>query len=177
MLALACSGARIASTAPPKEARPSAPAANDLATVEIGLRRTLCHGHCPAYTLTIRGDGSVSYVGGSDVREIGERTGRIELDELRALVARFDALSFLELEDRYAQDIKDAPEAHLSFARDGRAKRIRHLWWGSSLGPQDEADQRTHVALDALAAAIDAAVHSERWTGVEREPRAARESK
>src|ERR1700746_1609053 len=36
---------------------------SELKALTISLERTGCYGSCPAYTVTIRGDGSVTYVG------------------------------------------------------------------------------------------------------------------
>ncbi len=37
---------------------------NELKTVVIRLERTSCYGNCPAYSVTIHGDGRIEYAGG-----------------------------------------------------------------------------------------------------------------
>src|SRR5262249_13736507 len=58
----------------------------DLKTVIVRFERKPCFGNCPAYTVTIHGDGRVDYVGKADVKEKGERHGRIETAALKTLM-------------------------------------------------------------------------------------------
>ena len=43
----------------------------DLKTVTILLDRTACYGTCPAYKVTIHGDGRVEYTGGRECKSEG----------------------------------------------------------------------------------------------------------
>src|ERR1700680_1928962 len=59
----------------------------DLKVETIQLERTGCYGTCPAYSVTIHGDGKVEYNGKSHVKEMGTREVRIETDKIRALAS------------------------------------------------------------------------------------------
>lgn len=136
----------------------------DLASVEISVERTTCRGWCPSYTLTIHGDGTVKYVGRNYVRELGEREDKISERTVRELLARFDAMHFLDLEGKYADNVKDAPSTILGLKRDGRSKRVTNLWSRAAsergdTNPKAEAHRR----LDELAESIEKAVDIEQW--------------
>ena len=47
----------------------------DLKTVAIQLERIGCYGTCPAYSITIHGDGRVEYTGNAHVKEMGATRG------------------------------------------------------------------------------------------------------
>ena len=51
----------------------------------------------PAYTVTIDGDGKVTYVGRSNVISTGKRERRISQEQLRTLLTRFDKLTSTHL--------------------------------------------------------------------------------
>jgi hypothetical protein len=74
----------------------------DLKTVTIQLERTGCYGTCPAYLVTIHGDGRVEYNGKSHVKEIGTREGRIETGKIRALASVFAKMKFWGLAEDYS---------------------------------------------------------------------------
>jgi len=46
---------------------------DDITTLVVRLQRTRCYGICPAYKLTIHGDGKVEYEGLKYVKETGTR--------------------------------------------------------------------------------------------------------
>ena len=75
-------------------ARPSDPSLDltslpdaDVKTLTVQLERTACYGNCPAYTVTIHGDGRVEYNGKTPVKEKGLREGRIEAEQIKATPA------------------------------------------------------------------------------------------
>jgi Domain of unknown function (DUF6438) len=84
----------------------------DLTSVEIKLKREggpcgcgplnptdlVC---CPAYSISITGDGRVVYEGVGSVKTIGTKTYRIPIDRVKMLVDEFDRIDFFSLEDRY----------------------------------------------------------------------------
>lgn len=56
---------------------------------------------CPDYSITLSGDGTVTYEGRSGVRTIGARTHTIAPDEFRQLLTAFLQADFFSLRDRY----------------------------------------------------------------------------
>lgn len=74
----------------------------DLKTITVRFQRVGCFGTCPAYSITIHGDGRVEFNGKSHVKEIGAREGRIELDKIRALASDFAKTKFLAIPEDYS---------------------------------------------------------------------------
>jgi hypothetical protein len=72
------------------------PAAEQLV---VTLQRTICFGRCPAYIVTIDGDGVVRWTGTTDVAAKGERRGTVARDQLARLSAAIDRARFFELDD------------------------------------------------------------------------------
>jgi len=69
---------------------------------EVKLERRGCFGTCPAYTVTFRRDGTVSYQGGRYVDKLGEHTGRLPLEEFASLGHLLERMRFESLEVAYA---------------------------------------------------------------------------
>jgi Domain of unknown function (DUF6438) len=72
---------------------------DELKTVVISFERTGCYGNCPAYKLTIRGDGHVDYKGIRDVMTTGNKSGSIDDTGLRSILAAFSKANFFSIGD------------------------------------------------------------------------------
>jgi len=101
--------------------------------VQISLNRTVCYGFCPDYTVTISGDGQVAYEGRSFVNVVGQRTSSVPAADVAALLARFDAIGFEQLQDEYRGQMTDLPTTTIALTRDGRTKRLVD-YGGTSVG-------------------------------------------
>ena len=89
-----------------------APNPENAGPVEISMTRTPCFGFCPDYTVTISGDGGVLYEGRRFVNVVGERRAQISPAQVQALLARFDAIGFDNLENEYRAGVTDLPLDH-----------------------------------------------------------------
>ena len=143
------------------------PAAYRPDEVRISLERTECLGVCPAYTLTITGDGVVQYVGSRFVGAEGSRQATISPIQVARLVNEFLRNRFFDLAPvydggetvefldgkylRYGMLITDVPSTILSLELGDRSKKVllRHIY------SRD---------LDQLADVIDEVTQSKRWT-------------
>jgi hypothetical protein len=85
------------------------PEVNDLSSVEFSLKRTQCLGSCPSYEVRITGDGVVRYSGGAYVSVEGKHADRIEIEEVRRLLAVFRKADFYSFDDEYLFNITDSP--------------------------------------------------------------------
>lgn len=56
---------------------------------------------CPTYSVTLSGDGTVTYEGRVGVKTLGARTHKVAPETVRALVDEFVAARFFALHDRY----------------------------------------------------------------------------
>ena len=92
--------------------------------VQITLERTACFGTCPAYTVTLSGDGTVRYEGRQFVRETGKRTWTIAPDAVAALAKEMQAAGYFDFQDRYTEHITDLPTTRTSLRIGSRFKSI-----------------------------------------------------
>ena len=74
---------------------------------ELRLERTRCLGRCPAYTVTLRADGSFRYTGHYGVERLGEHTGTVEVGSLRQVLRYAEEIGFFGLEPRYISPYLD----------------------------------------------------------------------
>jgi hypothetical protein len=133
----------------------------DLKSVTISLERTQCYGSCPAYTLTIHGDGRVEYGGQDHVKVKGARTGRVEPGAIKTLMSEFARAKFLSLPGDYegkkctCRTCTDMASAITVLTVGGVTHRVKH-YYGCACWPKE---------LFELESSIDKAAHSEQWTG------------
>lgn len=133
----------------------------DLKTLTITFERTGCYGNCPAYRVTIHGDGKVTYVGTNYVKTKGQREGRIDAAALRALLGEFGRAKFLSLPEDYSgknctcRQCTDMPAAITELKTANISHRVDH-YYGCACAPK---------ALFELESSIDKAVNAEQWTG------------
>jgi len=133
----------------------------DLKTVTVRLERIGCYGTCPAYTVTIHGDGKVEYEGKNHVKEKGKRDGRVQMDTTRMLVSEFAKAKFWELPEEYSEEkctgrvCTDMATATTELSVRGMTHRVKH-YYGCGGAPK---------ALFDLESAIDKSANTEQWTG------------
>ncbi len=167
-LALLLLAALVACARPAERGEPAAPASQDASSAQgaaadtvVTLERTPCFGTCPSYTLAILSDGTVRYYGRRFVAVEGEATARIPTDSLRALVARFEAAGYFDLQSHYVSgdacetQMSDMPTVRTSLHVEGRAKTVTHYH-----GCRGFAKEQ---ALTALENRIDAVAGTDRW--------------
>jgi len=133
----------------------------DLKTLIIQLERLGCYGSCPAYSVTIHGDGRVEYDGKGHVKATGAREGRIEIDKIRALASKFAEAKFWEVTDDHTQEkckgrfCTDMATAITAVTIGGITHRVKH-YYGCGNAPR---------SLFELESSIDKSANSEQWTG------------
>lgn len=133
---------------------------DDLKTLTIQLERSACYGVCPAYSVTIHGDGRVEYNGKSNVKETGAHEGQITTDKIRSLVLEFAKAKFWELDEDYSGKkckgyCTDMATAVTEIKAKGVTHRVKH-YYGCGGVPKP---------LFELESAIDKSANSEQWTG------------
>ena len=132
----------------------------DLKAVVIRMERTHCLGSCPAYALTIHGDGSVEYVTKENKEAAPPKEATIASSAVKALVGELTRAKFLSLPDYLLEkctcrQCTDLPSAITEIDVQGVTHRVRHDY-GCGCAPK---------ALFELESAIDKAANTEQWTG------------
>jgi len=134
---------------------------SDLETLTIQMERTRCYGTCPAYTVTIHGNGAVEYLGKSYVKVTERRNKQIDAATVKALVAQLSEAKFVLIPDQYSEKrcdcrrCTDFPSATVEVHTSSISHRVEH-YYGCACAPK---------ALFDLESAIDKTVGSEQWTG------------
>lgn len=135
-------------------------AESDLKDVVISLERTGCYGDCPAYKVTIYGDGRVEYEGKKDVKVKGKKRGSLKPADLRGIVSAFDKANYFAIES-YTEDhcsctlCTDMPTTITEIRAKGMSHRVEH-YLGCRCAPKE---------LWELEEAIDSVAGTEQWTG------------
>ena len=125
-------------------------------SVRITLERTGCFGSCPAYTVSIDGDGSVLFDGRAYVAETGRRRSAVDPAAVRGLYEQFRSANFMSLDDSYVTDITDNPTYTLTIESAGARKTVID-YVGAKAGMPD--------SVTALEDAVDRVANTDQWIG------------
>jgi hypothetical protein len=130
----------------------------------ITLRRSVCYGTCPDYTVTIAADGTVTFEGRQFVKTKGIVKGTISRERVRQLIAEFDKTKYFSLNDKYEtgkdgcpEEWTDMPTAVTSITMSGKSKSVSHYH-----GCQDGQSPYPKGLTD-LEEQIDKIAGTERW--------------
>jgi hypothetical protein len=126
----------------------------DLKGVKIQLLRTVCYGRCPAYSVTIRGDGSVHFSGEKYVQIQGEHDAHIAPAAVMELVRQFEAANFFAAGENYIARVTDNPTYKLTLTVAGQTKTVTD-YVGEQVGMP--------LVITDLENAVDDAAGTERW--------------
>jgi hypothetical protein len=134
----------------------------DLKGLMIRLERTQCYGSCPAYTITIHGDGRVEYRGKEHVKVKELRNSRVDTAAIKVLAWQFAQTNFLSLPEEDYSEAKckcrhctDFPSVVVEITVGAMSHRVNQ-YYGCACPPK---------ALFELESAIDRTANSEQWTG------------
>jgi hypothetical protein len=126
----------------------------------ILFERTTCYGNCPAYRLTIHGDGRVEYVGLNFVKLTGPRQGQVARTELKKIVEQLSKADFFKI-DQYTEKAcsctvcTDMPTVITEVKLKDQSHRVEH-YYGCRCAPR---------ALWDVEETIDRMVRAEQWIG------------
>ena len=118
---------------------------------EIGLERTPCYGECPVYSVILKSDGTVKYVGTEHVARKGTHTGEISIWDFNQLAEFAVESGYMKFESTYDAPITDLPAAYTTVVMNGKRKLVRNH---GGLGP---------VRLWVFEQAIDATLQQAHW--------------
>jgi len=91
---------------------------------EITLTRTECFGPCPAFTATLRADGSMTYHGEANVTHLGDFTANIGKHEFNALSEAIDEVQFQKLKVSYDSNFTDMSATEITVIRKSSKKKV-----------------------------------------------------
>jgi hypothetical protein len=111
----------------------------------ITLTRSVCFGFCPAYRVTIREDGQVTYHGERFVNVVGDARGAIGSADVQRLLRRFDEVRFDQLREEYRAPVTDLPTYTITLERNGRSKTVVDYGGLSAGMPQAVRDLQDEI--------------------------------
>lgn len=130
------------------------PPIRDFSSVAISLTRTACFGSCPAYHVTVHGEGSVEFEGLGFVAVQGKHRAKVSVAVVRHLVDAFRNAKFFSLLPDYTAQVTDNPRQIVSISFDGRSAQVTD-YVGRMVGMPDAATD--------LEVEIDRALGVDRW--------------
>jgi TonB family protein len=133
---------------PPNTAPPESPASEDDFVV---LARSGCYGPCPVYSVTVVGNGEITWDGKMFVEARGSKQSRIPPERARALIDLFRTADVWSLCRSYSQSITDSSAAEITISLGGQIKRVH-----------DYAESSPPWFRD-LQLAVDAAADTHLW--------------
>lgn len=133
----------------------------DLKSVTVELSRGPCFGPCPVYTIIVRGDGQVEYVGhgrwqGHTVETT--KSGTIGQDQVAQILRALDQVEFMTLDGRAFDWAYDTPSVGVRVSVDGKTKEV--VSDSGSVGPP----RGRQAQFVEAAHEIDAVLDSTNWT-------------
>jgi hypothetical protein len=141
-----------------------------IADVVIVLTRTTCYGTCPAYTVSVRGDGTVVYEGESYVSTLGRVEAHIDPKVLEPILRKMAEIDFVHHRHVCESKVWDLPTACILLRIGTHSLTVEDSFCGEDCGfDKPSADPTWHPALSAIAQRIDEAVAIDRWIGSEEE--------
>ncbi len=118
---------------------------------EVSLERTRCLTSCPAYSVTIRADGSFSYTGVYNVERMGQHTGQLEVGGLRQVFRYIDEIGFTDFKKSYLSPFLDNATVTTRVTQNGAQKTVTNY---ANSGP---------ATLWALEELIDMLLETATW--------------
>jgi len=136
----------------------------NLDSVTVELSRGPCFGSCPAYTVTVRGDGQVQYVGQRRLPGIQtKKSGTVGREKVVEILQVLDRVEFMTLEGHAFFWAFDTPTVGVRTSLDGKTKQVASdaSFVGSPKGRQARFVEATRE--------IDAILASSAWLKCEGE--------
>jgi len=126
-----------------------------LDSVTVELSRGPCFGSCPAYTVTVHGDGQVQFVGqqGRRSRIQTKKSGTVPREKVQEILQVLDRVEFTALEGRAFFWAFDTPSVGVRTSLDGKTKQVASdaSFVGASKGRQARFVEATREIDDILA--------------------------
>ncbi|NII11955.1 hypothetical protein HBF24_14885 [Oleiagrimonas sp. C23AA] len=114
----------------------------------LRIERGPCFGACPEYSVTVLGDGSVTFIGHRHVASMGVHKRQMAPADYARLVKAVDGMDIYALDENYAVKATDQPTSYITVIGPKGAKRIRH--YGAGCGPEGGAAPGPDNAPPAL---------------------------
>ncbi len=93
--------------------------------VLISLKKTVCFGECPAYSVQFYKDGTVLYEGIENVDRIGKFKGKLEMSQINEILVSANEMGYFNLDPKYDNEyVSDMPTATTYLDYKGKQKKV-----------------------------------------------------
>ena len=134
--------------------------------IGIVLQRSPCYGQCPCYTVTIRGDGSVSYDGVAYVMLAGHADTRIDPSRLVPILRKMEAMDIVHHRHDCPITVNDTSATSLTLRVGSESRTVEDQLMGLDFGPDFQCkDPAWHAAVLELGDLVDELVDIQQWIG------------
>jgi hypothetical protein len=157
----ACWTGPVAADEPAHPAAATTTASKPLA-LEVTLERSPCMGMCPTYTVTIHGDGLVTWNGIANVEATGQRTGHVTRKQLGELDRTLAAIRFFDLDN---QGNLPSPRTFKFSMCTDTSHAIVTVKRGAKLHRVDDPQCGDELPVEQLELLIDRLANTRRWIG------------
>lgn len=131
---------------------------NDYEHYQFIMSKTSCRGNCPIYSITLYGNGEISYEGFQNVNTIGRQQGSLQTDSVIAILQELNRMQYYDLKYEYSQQqITDMPSVitQIVYSKNGI---------GSSKQVVDyQGDKTTPIELRKLYDRIESMIAQFHW--------------
>ena len=131
---------------------------NDYEHYQFIMSKTSCRGNCPVYSITLYGNGEISYEGFQNVNTIGRKQGSLQTDSVIAILQELNRMQYYDLKYEYSQQqITDMPSVitQIVYSKNGI---------GSSKQVVDyQGDRSTPIELRKLYDRIESMIAQFHW--------------
>lgn len=131
---------------------------NDYEHYQFIMSKTSCRGNCPVYSITLYGNGEISYEGFQNVNTIGRQQGSLQTDSVIAILQELNRMQYYDLKYEYSQQqITDMPSVitQIVYSKNGI---------GSSKQVVDyQGDRSTPIELRKLYDRIESMIAQFHW--------------
>ena len=88
------------------------------------MRKTMCYGECPAYTVKIFNSGKVIYKGEKFVPLEGVKEFSLNDEDLKLIKESIEKTNLFSLKDKYYKELTDRPTTYITYYQNDQTKEI-----------------------------------------------------
>lgn len=94
----------------------------------IEMKKTVCYGRCPVYSIKITSEGKAIYYGEKNVDKVGHYEKILTTEQTKELFDAFNKTDFWKFQEEYKGKVTDVPSTIITYNYDGKSKTVTAQW-------------------------------------------------
>lgn len=94
----------------------------------IEMKKTVCYGRCPVYSIKITSEGKAIYDGEKNVDKVGHYEKTLSPEQTQELFDAFNKTDFWKFQKEYKGKVSDVPSTIITYNYDGKSKTVTAQW-------------------------------------------------